>query len=172
MPGAGLSNISASNESWRSWKLYIHGEGPYVGLLMVRALSLLLYTTPNFAKVRLFEALLCSVYSCVCRQQGAQSAGYPDGEARAAQPQHLPVRRDPGQAQQPGDEGAAQMVATMQCCVQVDASAVRGHQAQARHRGGGRLLLLRQHRSLDTGDTGTSDSVAVKTAVSRAVNSL
>ena len=70
---------------------YIHGEGPYVGLLMVRALSLLLYTTPNFAKVRLFEALLCSVYSCVCRQQGAQSAGYPDGEARAAQPQHLPI---------------------------------------------------------------------------------
>ena len=64
------------------------------------------------------------------------------------------------------------MVATMQCCVQVDAAAVRGHQAQARHRGGGRLLLLRQHRSLDTGDTGTSDSVAVKTAVSRAVNSL
>ena len=84
-----------------------------MGLLMVRALSLLLYTTPNFAKVRLFEALLCSVYSCVCRQQGAQSAGYPDGEARAAQPQHIPVRRDNRQAQQPGDEGAALMVATM-----------------------------------------------------------
>ena len=59
------------------------------------------------------------------------------------------------------------MVATMQCCVQVDGAAVRGHHAQARHRGGGRLLLLRQHRSLDTGDTGTCDSVAVRTGVSQ-----
>ena len=37
--GAGLSNISASNQPWRSWKLYIHGEGPCMvrGLLMVGA---------------------------------------------------------------------------------------------------------------------------------------
>ena len=51
------------------------------------------------------------------------------------------------------------MKPNIQCYVQVDAAAA-GHHAQARHRGGGRLLLLRQHRSLDTGDTGTSDSGA------------
>ena len=52
------------------------------------------------------STVLC-IAVCVCRQQGAQSAGYPDGAARAAQPQHLPVGRDPGQAQRPGGEGAA-----------------------------------------------------------------
>ena len=49
------------------------------------------------------STVLC-IAVCVCRQQGAQSAGYPDGAARAAQPQHLPVGRDPGQAQRPGRE--------------------------------------------------------------------